>query len=85
MITKKYPIRTKIKFLYRYQDTNKIGIIVGFRSDNRPIIFLPTARKHIEDNHYPTLSNGTKFTWKCNWDEVEPIGEQQLEFSFMYE
>ena len=88
MRAKKYPIGTKIRFLHSYIDTNKEGVIVGTSNDNRGLdIFLPTADKHIVDGYYPTLSDGTKFTWHCRWDEIEPlvIKNQQLLFSFMEE
>jgi len=83
-MSKAYPIGTKVKFIHKTLDTNKIGTIVGLRYDGRPIVFLPTAKKHLEENRYPMLDNGTKFTWKCSWDEIELMGQQQLLFDFMY-
>jgi len=83
MNDKKYPIGTKIRFLHHF-DFGKIGTIVGLRSNGKPIIFLPTADKHSIDNYYPTLSDGTKFTWKCSWHEIEPLKNVQLLFSFMH-
>jgi len=86
LATKNYPIGTKIRFINHRFDTNKTGLIVGYWGNGtKPAVFLPTAEKHTKDNRYPILFNGTKFTWKCGWDEIEPVGEQQLEFSFMYE
>jgi len=83
MATKKYPIGTPIRFLYKREDNGKTGKIVGLRSNGCPIIFLPTADKHTKRNSYPTLSDGTKFTWKCSWNEIEPLKNVQLLFSFM--
>ena len=83
---KKYPIGTKIRFINKTIDTNKTGTIVGLRpGSGRPVVFLPTAEKHIIENRYPTLSGGTKFTWKCGWDEIELLVQknEQLLFSFM--
>jgi len=84
-LTKKYPIGTNIRFLCAYEDTGKLGKIVGFHGD-WPIVYLPTGDKHIKRNRYPVLSDGTKFTWRCPWREIEPItlkGEQLL-FDFAY-
>ncbi len=84
-MVKTYPIGTKIRFLYKRIDTNKTGVIVGLRRGGGPIVFLPTADKHLKDNNYPTLPDGTKFTWKCGWDEIElfVLPNQQLLFNFM--
>ena len=84
MVKPKYPIGTKIRFLYKYEDFNKIGTIVAIQSLGNPTIYLPTADKHCKRNRYPTLSDGTKFSWNCSWHEIEPI-KSQLLFAFMYE
>ena len=84
-MTKKYPIGTRIRFLNKNFDTGLTGTIVGFSYDDKVDIFLPGARKHMEGGYYPTLPDGTKFTWHCKWDEIELLfveGEQLL-FSFM--
>ena len=85
MATKTYPIGTKIRFLNKCLDTGLTGTIVGVSPSGKPDIFLPMAKKHVEDNYYPTLSNGVKFTWHCRWEEIEPlvVKGQQLLFSFM--
>lgn len=82
---KKYPIGTRIRFTNSFLDTGKLGTIVAYRPGDNPIVYLPTADKHLKEHRYPTLPGGTKFTWKCSWDEVElvaRIGEQLL-FDFM--
>lgn len=86
MATKKYPIGTKIRFINPNLDTNKEGVIVAILPNGHPTVYLPTADKHINQNYYPTLDDGTKFTWRCSWDEIEPISVkgQQLLFEFMY-
>lgn len=80
----KYPIGTRIRFTNSSLDTNKIGTIVAYRINDLPIVYLPTAYKHIINNYYPVLSDGTKFTWKCGWNEVEklPQKNEQLLFDF---
>lgn len=85
MEAKTHPIGTKIKFLNKMFDTNKTGVIVGFTFDGHVDIYLPTADKHIKGNRHPTLSDGTKFTWHCKWDEIEVLSQknQQLLFAFM--
>ena len=85
MSVKKYPIGTKIRFIHPRIDTGLTGTIVGFTFNGRPDIFLPMADKHIKNNYHPTLDDGTKFTWHCSWNEIEPISVkgQQLLFSFM--
>ena len=86
---KEYPMGTRIRFIHPRLDTNKIGKVVGYweddRGDGRPVIYLPTADKHKEER-YPTLSDGTIFTWKCKWNEIEKFyhKNEQLLFSFMY-
>ena len=87
MVVKKYPIGTKIRFLNRIMDTGKEGVIVGLTMNRGPDIYLPTAKKHLVDNYRPTLSDGTKFTWHCGWDEIEVLVVkcQQLLFPFMSE
>ena len=84
MIKQKYPIGTKIRFLYKGEDTNKVGVLVAIEM-SRPYIYLPTADKHIKRNHHPILRDGTKYTWGCGWNEIEPLKKQQLMFSFMYD
>jgi len=83
--TNKYPIGTKIRFINTWFDTNKDGIVVAIRSNGEPTIYLPTALKHVVDNYHPILSDGTKYTWHCRWNEIEllTIPNQQLVFSFM--
>lgn len=78
-MTKKYPIGTKIRFLWKVDDTGKFGTIVGFHRGGDPVIFLPTS-ENVRQGYF----NGSKFTWKCKWHEIEPIGQQQLLFDFMY-
>ena len=87
MTAKKYPIGTKIRFIHKSLDTGLKGTIVGLSLGGKPDIFLPMADKHIKDNYYPTLDDGTKFTWHCSWNEIERISikGQQLLFSFMSE
>ncbi len=80
MATKTYPIGTLIKFLWEVEDTGKIGRIVGFRDSGEPVIFLPTS-----PNTRRELYKGAEYTWKCQWREIEPVGQQQLLFEFMYE
>jgi len=84
-MNKKYPIGTKVRFVFPYEDTDKIGIIVGYHGSN-PIIYIPTADKHIERNQHPILDDGTPFTWYCRWQDIEILVEknQQLLFAFMY-
>ena len=76
----KYPVGTKVRFLYTAQDTGKIGTIVGFRSGGQPVIFLPTSKSIRR-----SLFKGVEFTWRCEWNQIEPIGQQQLLFEFMNE
>ena len=85
MVTKKYPIGTKIRFINPYIDTGLTGKIVGLTMGWGPDIYLPMAEKHIKHGRFPILSNGAKFTWHCRWEEIEPISVkgQQLLFSFM--
>jgi len=87
MNDKKYPIGTKIRFLYKRVDTNKIGTIVAITPWGNPVIFLPTAQKHISDGYYFTLDDGTKYSWQCKWREIEKVVEknQQLYFDSIYE
>jgi len=84
-MNKKYPIGTKVSFVYPYEDTGKIGTIVGYYG-NSPIVYIPTADKHIKRHYHPTLDNGTPFTWYCGWRDIEILAEknQQLLFAFMY-
>lgn len=84
MAIKKYPVGTKIRFLYTGADTNKEGTIVGI-TYGLPDIYVPTADKHIKDNYYPILPGGIKYTWHCRWEEIEPLTlkGQQLLFDFM--
>ena len=85
MVTKKYPIGTRIKFIHPRLDTGLTGKIVGLSVGGGPDIYLPMAEKHVKYDRHPTLSDGTKFTWHCNWEEIELISikGQQLLFSFM--
>ncbi len=79
MANPKYPIGTKIRFLWAVWDTNKVGTIVDIdKHDNTPIIHLPTGVK----KHY--LEDGRVYTWRCGWNEIELVGQQQLLFDFMY-
>jgi hypothetical protein len=82
---RKYPIGTKIRFTHKRLDTNKEGVIVGFNRGDDPQIYLPKADKHVKTGYYPTRSDGTKFTWTCDWRDIEPlrIKGQQLVFAFM--
>lgn len=82
----KYPIGTKIRFIYpsesgrAHLDNGKTGMIVGYDTFwKRPIIFLPTGTKKFH------LRDGSPYTWKCTWAEIEPTGQRQLLFNFMYE
>lgn len=79
----KYPIGTKIKFLNPHIDTGLTGTVVGFT--RQVDVYLPKADKHIVHSRYPVLSDGTKFTWHCEWNEIELIyvPNEQLVFSFM--
>ena len=81
-----YPVGTRIKFTYKYEDTNKIGTIVNI-SPWGIDVYLPTGDKHIKRNRYPTLDDGTKFTWHTSWKylEILPQKGEQLEFDFMKE
>lgn len=89
----KYPIGTKIRFTGSkiicvssdspsYKDIGKIGKIVGYCSDNYPIIFLPEST-HISD--YSTQSMPA--TWQTGWHciEILPQKNQQLLFDFALE
>lgn len=84
MTVKKYPIGTKIRFINKNLDMGKKGVIVGYHG-SEPTIYVPTAHKHVEQNYYPTLSNGIRFTWYCRWDDIEQLilPNQQLLFNFM--
>ena len=62
-LRKKYPIGTKIRFIHRTLDTNKVGAIVGFNRMSSPHIYLPKANKHVKGGYYPVTDRGTKFTW----------------------
>lgn len=80
---KKYPIGTKIRFLYRNNDLGKRGKIVAIREcDGCPYIYLPTG---IETNRLNATHNGIKYSYICNWSNIVPLvlKNQQLLFSFM--
>ena len=81
-----YPVGTRIKFTYEYEDTGKIGTIVNINSYGVDI-YLPTGDKHIQRNYYPTLNDGTKFTWHTQWQCLELVAQkgEQLLFDFMKE
>jgi len=81
MSDRKYPIGTSIRFIHNYLDTGKTGTIVGYH-DDKPAIYLPKADKHVKHNNYPTLSDGTKFTWYCGWNDIEVLTGGQLTFDF---
>lgn len=86
--SKKYPIGTRIKFINPVDnDGGKLGFIVDYRDSGGPTIYLPTATKHIKRNYNPTLSDGTKFSWHCQWKDIEILSQKnkQLLFDFMYE
>lgn len=85
MSAKKYPIGTRIRFINPYFDTGLTGTIVGLTTSRGPDIYLPMAEKHVKYDKHPTLSDGTKFTWHCDWNEIEifAVKGQQLLFSFM--
>ena len=87
MAAKKYPIGTKIRFIHPRFDTGLTGTIVGLTTNRGPDVYLPTAEKHVKYDNHPTLDDGTKFTWHCSWNEIEPLVllNQQLLFSFMHD
>lgn len=76
----KYPIGTKIRFLWKVQDTGKVGTIVSLDYGDTPIIYLPDGRK------IHKLRDGTPYTWRCQWHEIELVAQknEQLLFDFMY-
>ena len=84
MATKKYPIGTRIRFLYDNEDKGKIGVITD-ANEVSVTIYLPTAEKHIERGYCPTDHKGNKMSWYCDWNQIEVIPQvgQQLLFSFM--
>ncbi len=83
-MNKKYPIGTKI--IYKptssvcctaLQDIDKQGRIVGY-GFNKVEIHLPGSR----NNFHP--SKGEKeITWRCRWEHIQLVKNQQLEFAFM--
>jgi len=78
MATKKYPIGTKIRFIYDNFDKGKIGTIVGIR-DEYPLVFLPTGSGSL------VRYKGIDYSWKCLWSHIEYVGQRQLLFEFMYD
>ena len=84
---KKYPIGTKIRFLYRWADTNKIGTLVAISDFGNHIIYFPTGDRYLSRQGSLTLPNGIEFTWYCKWHEIEAVllPNEQLLFSFMDE
>jgi len=82
MATKKYPIGTKIKFIYDNCDKGKIGVIVGIRTyDGYPYIHLSSGQLA------SSRCNGKVYSYVCLWSHIEKYitkGEQLL-FSFMSE
>ena len=84
MATKKYPIGTRIRFLYNNEDEGKTGVITDV-CESSLTIYLPTAEKHIKRGYYPTDCKGNKMSWYCTWNQIEVIPQvgQQLLFSFM--
>ena len=82
MSDKKYPIGTKIKFLWDCEDTGKTGTIVAYHGDGDPTIYLPTADKHVKRNSC-TMYRGVKITWNCDCHEIEVLPQSgQLTFDF---
>lgn len=77
---KKYPIGTRIRFLWPNKDTNKVGNLVAYR-DGDPVIYLPDG----ECQH--RTMDGVPFTWMCSWKQIELAytKNEQLLFEFMYE
>lgn len=74
----KYPIGTNIKFIFPSFDKGKIGTIVAIREcDGYPYIYLPKAP-------YVAYKGKMKYSYICLWTHIEPIGQRQLEFDFMY-
>lgn len=85
---KKYPVGTKIRFLYKYEDTGKEGVIIALNYSGNPVIFIPTAKKHIKNDYYPTWNDtGKVYSWACGWHHIERIAQvgEQLLFDFMKE
>lgn len=80
MATKKYPIGTKIRFIYNNYDRGKTGTIVGLRKhDGCPYIYLPSGQLA------SSRCNGKVYSYVCLWGHIErhvEIGEQLL-FEFV--
>ena len=78
IMIKKYPIGTKIRFLYDNYDKGKWGTIVGI-SKGHPLVVISEA------SGGTAKYGGIECNWKCLWEHIEPIGHRQLLFDFMYE
>ncbi len=84
IMVKKYPIGTKI--IYKpldvrftsakaLEDIGEQGTVVGEASMGNVMIFLPGSTKK---------KNRQGYTWNTRWENIKPIGQQQLLFNFMY-
>ena len=82
-----YPIGTKIRFIFPYEDNGKIGTIVAYHDGNKPTVYIPTAEKHIKRNQHSITDEGIQFSWYCRWKDIKILAEknQQLLFNFWYE
>ena len=83
----KYPIGTMIRFKPSIfecdlvlKDTDKIGKIVGVAFGGNRVLIVLSGSTHESDQS----TKECFVTWCTLWYMIEPIGQQQLEFDFMY-
>ncbi len=86
----KYPVGTKVKFIFNNKDKNKLGVVVGTeknlhlyggnREGIRYLVYIPTS-------YYPAIKGRreVEYMWKCLGSQIEPVITigQQLLFDFM--
>lgn len=81
----KYPIGIKVKFIYKNNDENKFGTIVGidkceYDGEVKYFVFIPNSSLPYSG----MTKDKIKYTWKCLASQIEPLKNQQLLFEFMY-
>lgn len=86
MADKTYPVGTKVIFIAQpsydriaRDDSGKTATITHIDCGSVGI-FIPGSK----NNQY-TLERNPRRTWTVPWEDIKPIKNQQLEFSFMNE
>ena len=88
MVKYKYPIGTKVRFLFANEDKGKVGMVVGHSDksvldETRYLVIIPTTLSYYRG----FTRDGVEYTWRCLESQIEVAYDknEQLLFSFMNE